>query len=246
MGKILKLNEDLIDDETNPELLDQMRTIANDLHETLMQFKAIAKAKGMRYKIAVSKKDALDAKIAGKSASEDQLTSQRETLEANESSGAEVDTNLKDEKRNTEVQNTVESNDKPKSMDSKQSAIDDAEKHTEQSIEGSRDANMKVVQDGDGISPEAFSEDGDASDEEDPRYMAVNKHKLLEWVTEADFSKDLQLHKIAHHRFQLDSEEKQALIGTEGILKICKVMMYKIGLTYKRMDIHYNELREEF
>ena len=22
--------------------------------------------------------------------------------------------------------------------------------------------------------------------------------------------------------------------------------MYKLGLTYKRMDIHYNELREEF
>lgn len=36
------------------------------------------------------------------------------------------------------------------------------------------------------------------------------------------------------------------MIGTEGILKICKTMMYKIGLTYKRMDIYFKELREEF
>ena len=36
------------------------------------------------------------------------------------------------------------------------------------------------------------------------------------------------------------------MISTEGILKICKVMMYKIGLTYKRMDIYFNDLRNEF
>ena len=36
------------------------------------------------------------------------------------------------------------------------------------------------------------------------------------------------------------------MIGTEGILKICKVLLYKVGLTYKRMDIYFNELREEF
>ena len=36
------------------------------------------------------------------------------------------------------------------------------------------------------------------------------------------------------------------MIGIEGVLKICKVMMYKIGLTYKRMDIYFNDLRNEF
>ena len=54
------------------------------------------------------------------------------------------------------------------------------------------------------------------------------------------------MQKIAQHKFRLDEEEQNALIGTDGILKICKVMMYKIGLTYKRMDIYFNELREEF
>lgn len=34
--------------------------------------------------------------------------------------------------------------------------------------------------------------------------------------------------------------------STEQILKIVKVMMYKIGLTYKRMEIFAKDLREEF
>ena len=36
------------------------------------------------------------------------------------------------------------------------------------------------------------------------------------------------------------------MIDLQGVLKICKVMMHKIGLTYKRMDIYFNELRDEF
>jgi len=56
----------------------------------------------------------------------------------------------------------------------------------------------------------------------------------------------VQLHKIAGHKFKLDDDEVNAMIGSEGILKICKVMMYKLGLTYKRMDIYFKELREEF
>ena len=52
--------------------------------------------------------------------------------------------------------------------------------------------------------------------------------------------------KISSHKFKLDANELDAMIGTEGILKICKVLMYKIGLTYKRMDIYFEELREEF
>lgn len=74
----------------------------------------------------------------------------------------------------------------------------------------------------------------------------MNKQALLEWLTVADFTKEISLTKIAHHKYKLDPEEIQASLGTEEILKICKVIMYKLGLTYKRMDIHYNELREEF
>lgn len=50
-----------------------------------------------------------------------------------------------------------------------------------------------------------------------------NKQALLEWLTVADFTKEVQLHKIAHHKFRLDQEEQNAMIDVEGILKICKV-----------------------
>ena len=36
------------------------------------------------------------------------------------------------------------------------------------------------------------------------------------------------------------------MIGPEGILKILKVLMYKIGLTYKRSEIFFEDVRNEF
>ena len=63
MEKYKKLNEDVLDDESNPELLDLMRTIGKDLMDTVMRFKAIAKAKGIRYEIAAAKKSSVEKKI---------------------------------------------------------------------------------------------------------------------------------------------------------------------------------------
>lgn len=51
MAQYVKLNEDLLDDETNPQLLDLMKAITNQLKQIMLQFKAIAKAKGMRFLI---------------------------------------------------------------------------------------------------------------------------------------------------------------------------------------------------
>lgn len=34
-------------------------------------------------------------------------------------------------------------------------------------------------------------------------------------------------------------------MGNEGIYKICKVLLYKVGLTYKRQEVFRDELREE-
>ena len=62
MEKILKLNEDLISDETNPDLLELMKRITEDLNDTLQKFKAIAKAKGIRYNIT-AKKEPAEAKV---------------------------------------------------------------------------------------------------------------------------------------------------------------------------------------
>ena len=63
MEKFKRLNEDLLNDEQHPELIDLMRALANDLDETIQKFKAIAKAKGVRYKVATKMKDAILNKI---------------------------------------------------------------------------------------------------------------------------------------------------------------------------------------
>ena len=63
MEKYKKLNEDVLNDELHPELIDLMRDIANDLQETVLRFKAIAKAKGIRYEVAAAKQDAIQKKI---------------------------------------------------------------------------------------------------------------------------------------------------------------------------------------
>ena len=59
MEKYKKLNEDVLNDELHPELIDLMKDIANDLQETVLRFKAIAKAKGIRYEVAAAKQDAI-------------------------------------------------------------------------------------------------------------------------------------------------------------------------------------------
>lgn len=65
MEKYKKLNEDVLDDESNPELIDLMRKVGSDLNETVNKFKALAKAKGIRYEVAVAKKDAIEKSIMG-------------------------------------------------------------------------------------------------------------------------------------------------------------------------------------
>ena len=44
----------------------------------------------------------------------------------------------------------------------------------------------------------------------------------------------------------MDPDEQDAEIEIEGVLKICKVLLYKIGMTYKRMDIYANDIKTEF
>ena len=63
MEKYKRLNEDLLRDEEHPELIDLMRSVANELYETVQSFKAIAKAKGVRYNIASKMKDVILNKI---------------------------------------------------------------------------------------------------------------------------------------------------------------------------------------
>ena len=44
-------------------------------------------------------------------------------------------------------------------------------------------------------------------DEDNPEILAASKKDLLEWVTEADFAKEISLTTISSHKFKLDNEE---------------------------------------
>ena len=67
MEQYKRLNEEVLNDEKHPELIDLMNSVANDLNETVKRFKAIAKQKGIRYVIAANKKEANEKKIQGES-----------------------------------------------------------------------------------------------------------------------------------------------------------------------------------
>ena len=51
MEKFKALNEDLLDDEDHPELIDLCNKILKDLEETTEHYKKIAKKKGIKYNI---------------------------------------------------------------------------------------------------------------------------------------------------------------------------------------------------
>ena len=85
----------------------------------------------------------------------------------------------------------------------------------------------------------------DDSDEDQPEIVAENKALLLEWVTKADFSKEISLMSLAQHRFRLDQDEMNELTSFEHVSKVIKVLMYKIGLTYKRQDLYRQELLDK-
>ena len=43
-----------------------------------------------------------------------------------------------------------------------------------------------------------------SEEEDDPAAQALNKQALLEWLTVADFTKEISLTKVAGHKFKLD------------------------------------------
>ena len=84
-----------------------------------------------------------------------------------------------------------------------------------------------------------------SSEEDDPIVIASHKRKLLEWITQQDMLKEFSLTKITQHRFKIDAEEMQFIHSFEHVAKLFKVLMYKIGLAYKRQDLFREELEQK-
>lgn len=91
-----------------------------------------------------------------------------------------------------------------------------------------------------------FEQDSDF-DSEDSRQVkqrdSVNKQLLLSYITEADFCQDFDLFELASHPFELDPREPQ--LQQKDILRLFKVMYYKIGLSFKRMDLLHSQLAQQ-
>lgn len=63
MEKYVKLNEELLDDETNSQLLKLMLDVAKQLQDIVLQFKAVAKARGIRYILPEQRKHGAKLKL---------------------------------------------------------------------------------------------------------------------------------------------------------------------------------------
>ena len=258
MEKFCRLNEDLIDDEEDREMLELMKKIAYDMMDILKKFAAIAKARGIKYKIAepthkdkygVGFKEMSDADKLNETQSVSHLDGHASAVDLRTSqSFAQGNSLAKPSSRSgSRHQSVTHANRKSAIIEYSADNKSRASQRSKQ-IQEIIDHNPQKQSAGPGISDYDSSTEGREEDDDDdaPHMVARHKQQLLAWLTEADFSKDMQLQKIADHKFKLDVEEENALIDTEGILKICKVMCYKIGMTYKRMDILFNDLRDEF
>jgi len=81
----------------------------------------------------------------------------------------------------------------------------------------------------------------DSDEDNDPVKIAANKRTLLEWVVDVDMTKEISLLTLANHPFKLDSDEESMMMSIGGLMKVMKVIMYKVGLNGKRMDIFRSE-----
>lgn len=71
-----------------------------------------------------------------------------------------------------------------------------------------------------------FERDDDSEIEESEQILRIkrNKQYLLEWVAEADFTKEVSLVQLSDHPFRLDDDEEEGeLMNFSRILKVMKM-----------------------
>ena len=79
-------------------------------------------------------------------------------------------------------------------------------------------------------------------DSDDPARIEYYKNQLLDWVTQQDMLQEFSLAKVTQHRFKIDIDEAECVSSFEHVAKLMKVLVYKIGLAYKRQDLIKEEL----
>ncbi len=67
-------------------------------------------------------------------------------------------------------------------------------------------------------------DDSEIEESEEVARVKRNKQFLLQWVTEADFTKEISLVQLSDHPFRLDQEEEEGeLMNFTRILKVMKM-----------------------
>ena len=94
---------------------------------------------------------------------------------------------------------------------------------------------------GGGETPAEFSDD----DDDHPRNKALNKQALLEWVTVADFTKEISLTKIAHHKYKLEPEEIQELEVRERGVDVVTFRSHVEDILLKTYFLHLRHFGPE-
>jgi hypothetical protein len=84
-----------------------------------------------------------------------------------------------------------------------------------------------------------------SEDEDNPEVQKKYRNQLLQWVVDADFSQEFSLQKITEHKFRVDYDEAAELKSFDHVAKLMKVLVYKIGLSYKRQELFREELLQK-
>jgi len=84
-----------------------------------------------------------------------------------------------------------------------------------------------------------------SEDEDNPEVQKKYRHQLLQWVVDADFSQEFSLQRITEHKFRVDYDEAAELKSFDHVAKLMKVLVYKIGLSYKRQELFREELLQK-
>jgi hypothetical protein len=60
------------------------------------------------------------------------------------------------------------------------------------------------------------------------------KKDLFKALIELDFTEEISIKKLINMPYKVMDEDEDVLLSNSSFVKILKIMLYKLGLTYKR------------
>ena len=182
MEKYKQMNKDLLDEETNSDLIALCKTLLVDIDNAIDLYRKVAKARGQPYD--VKKRGEADGDAENNSSNNQEIAS-LVSKKVHESQKSHKNAVIGSRALVTDSNNTAE---RPLIKVDEENLAGDSDK-----MEG------------------PFFENPDTEDEEDEEQekerFRRNKKYLLEWVVEADFAKEFSLIELGNTPFEVPEEE---------------------------------------